>query len=78
MKGFFGMNFFTLTEDSGGSMKWAASRWIWVFFVLTLPITVAAILLWLVNGNYDPRYKWLCWLQRYLKSASKANVVPAP
>lgn len=47
-QGFFGMNFFDFSaSNDGDSAHWVISSRIWIFFALTVPVTIVAVFLWL-------------------------------
>ncbi|KAH8671488.1 hypothetical protein BX600DRAFT_249438 [Xylariales sp. PMI_506] len=58
--GFFGMGFFTTDPDQGG--KWIVAPYLWVYFILTLPLTALTITWW----------KWRSRREKYMEQRKAA------
>ncbi|KAF2244153.1 hypothetical protein BU26DRAFT_522857 [Trematosphaeria pertusa] len=52
VSGLFGMNFFDFNVDSG-RQTWAVSEKLWLYWAITVPLTLATILLWVVAFHGD-------------------------
>ncbi|GAQ09477.1 hypothetical protein ALT_6798 [Aspergillus lentulus] len=54
ISGLFGTNFFNLSND-GGAKSWIMSGNFWLYWVITLPLTLATVLVW-ASWHYFPHY----------------------
>ncbi|RHZ50186.1 hypothetical protein CDV55_102486 [Aspergillus turcosus] len=54
ISGLFGTNFFNLSENDG-SQLWIMSDNFWLYWAITLPLTLATVLVW-ASWHYFPRY----------------------
>jgi hypothetical protein len=48
VQGFFGMQFFGLSND-----KWSTSKEIWIYFVVTIPVTITAMTIWMFSDSVE-------------------------
>ncbi|PVI06065.1 hypothetical protein DM02DRAFT_34096 [Periconia macrospinosa] len=46
MSGLFGMSFFELVEDGRGNQVWQTSERLWLYWAITIPLTLFTILIW--------------------------------
>ncbi|KAH1279528.1 hypothetical protein KXX33_003234 [Aspergillus fumigatus] len=54
ISGLFGTNFFDLSND-GGAKSWIMSGNFWLYWVITVPLTLATVLVW-ASWHYFPHY----------------------
>ncbi|KAJ8120071.1 hypothetical protein ONZ43_g3127 [Nemania bipapillata] len=44
--GFFGMSFFDLDDGEGAAGTWTTSKYLWIYFAITIPLTAMTLAYW--------------------------------
>ncbi|KAF7177988.1 hypothetical protein CNMCM7691_006628 [Aspergillus felis] len=70
ISGLFGTNFFNLSSNDGVKL-WIMSGNFWLYWVITLPLTLATVLVW-ASWHYFPHYLPRRWLRPQRDAGSVA------
>ncbi|OGM44099.1 hypothetical protein ABOM_007270 [Aspergillus bombycis] len=60
VSGIFGMNFFNFDTTESGAMVWALSDNFWLYWLVTIPLTLTTMAVWLLWFNRDVITRVLC------------------
>jgi Mg2+ and Co2+ transporter CorA len=71
VSGLFGMNFFDFSEESG-VQSWKISSKFWVYWAITIPLTLVTILVWVLAFHGDA-LKWPVARRKKTLEAGKAD-----
>ncbi|CAI6340158.1 unnamed protein product [Periconia digitata] len=64
ISGLFGMSFFELMEDGNGHHVWQVSERLWLYWAITIPLTVLTIIVWVVFFHGEGLKRHLGGLKR--------------
>ncbi|KAE8378068.1 hypothetical protein BDV26DRAFT_262210 [Aspergillus bertholletiae] len=60
VSGIFGMNFFNFDTTESGVMQWSLSDNFWLYWLVTIPLTLTTMAVWLLWFNRDVLTRILC------------------
>ena len=75
MSGLFGMSFFELVEDAsgGGQPVWHVSERLWLYWAITVPLTLLTIVVWVVCFHGEAVGEWLGMVRRRARKERKRD-----
>ncbi|KAB8278152.1 hypothetical protein BDV30DRAFT_156224 [Aspergillus minisclerotigenes] len=60
VSGIFGMNFFNFDTNEPGAMTWSLSDNVWLYWLVTIPLTLTTMAVWILWFNRDVITRIIC------------------
>ncbi|KAE8416244.1 hypothetical protein BDV36DRAFT_297217 [Aspergillus pseudocaelatus] len=75
VSGIFGMNFFNFDTNESGTMVWSLSDNFWLYWLVTIPLTLTTMAVWLLWFNRDVITRIICGRTSGSPGGERASVL---